>query len=96
MNIFVLLKDLNFVFLYSVITKVVDTIYIAIPSPMTKNLEFFSHVNVCALSSMALRSVIGSSTFVRITRNAAFCKRENKGTHQVRGNQEADQHICFC
>ena len=70
MNIFVLFKNLNFVFLYSVITKVADPF----PSPMTKNLEFFSHVNVCALSNMALRSVIGSSTFLRITRNAAFCK----------------------
>ena len=32
----------------------------------------------------------------RIVRNPAFCKCENKDADQLRGNREADQHLCFC
>ena len=29
-------------------------------------------------------------------RKPDFCICENKGADQLRGNREADQHICFC
>ena len=31
-----------------------------------------------------------------IMRKPAFCIRENKGADQLRGNQAADQPLCFC
>ena len=30
-----------------------------------------------------------------VMRKPAFCICENKDTHQLRGNREADQHLCF-
>ena len=31
----------------------------------------------------------------RIVRKRDFCLCENKGADQLRGNREADQHLCF-
>ena len=31
----------------------------------------------------------------RIVRKPDFCLCENKGADQLRGNREADQHLCF-
>ena len=31
----------------------------------------------------------------RVVRKPAFCMCENKDTDQLRGNREADQHLCF-
>ena len=32
---------------------------------------------------------------IRIMRKPTFCKCENKDADQLRGNREADQHLCF-
>ena len=32
----------------------------------------------------------------RVMRKLAFCIWENKDADQLRGNREADQHLCFC
>ena len=32
----------------------------------------------------------------RIVRKPDFCRGENKGADQLRGNREADQRLCFC
>ena len=31
-----------------------------------------------------------------VVRKPAFCKCENKGADQLRGNRAADQRLCFC
>ena len=32
----------------------------------------------------------------RVMRKPDFCICENKGADQLRGNREADQHLCLC
>ena len=32
----------------------------------------------------------------RVVRKPDFCICENKDAHQLRGNREADQRLCFC
>ena len=44
---------------------------------------------VCSLSSLPVCNLS------RIARKPAFCICENKDADQLRGNREADQHLCF-
>ena len=49
----------------------------------------------CASLYFMLVFVRGRYYLSRVMRKPAFCKCENKGADQLRGNRKADQRLCF-
>ena len=45
---------------------------------------------------MAMLNSVYAEHMSHVMRKPAFCICENKDADQLRGNQEADQRLCFC
>ena len=52
--------------------------------------------NVMRKPAFCVCKIKGRDQMSRIVRKPAFCKCQNKDADQLRGNREADQHLCFC
>ena len=47
------------------------------------------------LQGKLLKQYMIKDDISRVMRKPDFCLSENKGADQLRGNREADQHLCF-
>ena len=57
--------------------------------------RIFEHEKSFIISCPVLPCRLISSYVSRIVKKPDFCICENKDADQLRGNREADQHLCF-